>query len=134
MRSFNVRKLRRFFACLLLVLIIVGGAVTYQLVQWRTVTIGIMSSPGPSTLITNVVRVQAKPSQKRIYAISLDCRGKLDGVGTIALDGFPELVVSNNFDMRIRKRDWYSTDCEIALITTNVQTGTVVISYQFHDY
>ena len=126
------RSHRIAFASLLLLLSIAGGVVTYRIIQWRSVAFGFMNAQPQSS--TNVIRAQARSGQEKVYALSIRCRGELDGIGAIALDGMSsEFVFSNKFDVQIRKRDWYSTNCNIVFTTTNVQTGDVVISYRFHD-
>jgi len=133
--NFFLRLHRFAFASLLFVLGVAGAVITYRITRWQTVAIGFMSAPFPHPQSsTNVVHARAWPRQERIHAISIRCRGELDGVGALTLVGTSsEYVFSNKFDLRIDKRDWYSPNCNIVLTTTNVQNGSVIVSYQFHD-
>lgn len=112
---------------LLILLIVAGGILGYERFGWETVE--IMNAERSTT-----IRIHARPRQTRIQAISLRLQGKVDGIGAIALEGMePEMMFSGHFDQKLSKRDWYSTTCDLHYIGTNVHTGSVVISYRFHD-
>jgi hypothetical protein len=126
--KFSLRpSVRLVFGVLLILLIVAGGILSYERFRWDTVE--IMNAERSTT-----VRIHARPRQTRIQAISIRVQGKVDGIGAIALDGMePEIMFSGHFDQKVSKRDWYSTTCDLHYVGTNVHTGSMVVSYRFHD-
>jgi hypothetical protein len=95
------RSFRFLFSAAVVLMMIGGSAICYEKSQWRSVEI---MNPEWST----TVPVTAKRGQTSIHAISVRCRGKLDGSASIRIgESSAELVFGGDkFDVEIQKRDW----------------------------